>query len=502
MSKRMLLVRCAIAALLAVLWPGSVRADVDNTAQVIQDLQQKYTELSQKMQEKDQQIQELRDKVQSLEHPVQLAPSGVARQEAIDAALADIDRSQGQRTSASTDSLAQFPMGGGSTLKLIDLSLDVLFNAGASTESGSELQTLQGGGHDPSQRGFTLSQAEISLMGAVDPYLTGEAHIVYQVDPDTGETLSELEEAFATTTSLPAGLQVKAGHFLSKFGLINPVHPHAWDWVDQPVINSRIFGGDGMRQGGVQVSWLTPLPWYSELFFSVQNATGEQMPSFLAADETIAGRPFQDRKVGSLGDLVYTGRWANEWELSDELSLALGTSGAFGANDTGGDTWLYGGDMKLKWKPVNNDHGWPFVVWQSEFIGRQFEAARATHNGPDGEPGGGDDVMLASENLDDWGFYTQLLYGFHRDWAAGLRYEYASGSGNSVDEAGMLISHNDDPFRDQRTRISPLLVWQPTHFSRMRLQYNYDQAEHLDGDAQSLWFSLEFLFGAHPAHSY
>ena len=77
---------------------------------------------------------------------------------------------------------------------------------------------------------------------------------------------------------------------------------------------------------------------------------------------------------------------------------------------------------------------------------------------------------------EDWGFYTQLLYGFHPGWAAGLRYEFTGGSGESVREFG---SRNQDPFRDDRHRVSPLLAWYITEFSRLRLQYNYDRADHL-----------------------
>ena len=36
------------------------------------------------------------------------------------------------------------------------------------------------------------------------------------------------------------------------------------------------------------------------------------------------------------------------------------------------------------------------------------------------------------QTLYDWGLYTQVLYGFHYGWAAGVRFEYARGSGASV----------------------------------------------------------------------
>jgi hypothetical protein len=46
-------------------------------------------------------------------------------------------------------------------------------------------------------------------------------------------------------------------------------------------------------------------------------------------------------------------------------------------------------------------------------------------------------------------------------------------------------------------------VVQLTEFSRLRLQYNYDRAQHLEsGDAHSVWLGAEIMLGAHAAHSY
>jgi hypothetical protein len=51
--------------------------------------------------------------------------------------------------------------------------------------------------------------------------------------------------------------------------------------------------------------------------------------------------------------------------------------------------------------------------------------------------------------------------------------------------------------------VAPLLVWHPSEFSRLRLQYNFDDARFLpEREANSVWVGLEVLFGAHPAHQY
>jgi hypothetical protein len=115
----------------------------------------------------------------------------------------------------------------------------------------------------------------------------------------------------------------------------------------------------------------------------------------------------------------------------------------------------------------------------------------------------GDDIVIPGDTLDDWGLYTQLLWGFESGWIAGVRYEYAGGSGDDVDPAtGAVVPRSTDPFRDDRHRASALLTWVASENSRLRLQYNYDVASHLDHDAHSIWFGVEFLFGKHPVHDY
>jgi outer membrane receptor protein involved in Fe transport len=141
------------------------------------------------------------------------------------------------------------------------------------------------------------------------------------------------------------------------------------------------------------------------------------------------------------------------------------------------------------------------VIWESEVIGRHYVADNFFGPGDPLDPL--DDVSLHARTLHDWGFYTQLMYGFQLNWAAGLRYEYVNGSGDSLDENFNVESHNDDPFRDERHRFAPLVAWYPSEFSRFRFQYNFDHAAHISGkDAHSFWLGAEFLIGAHAAHKF
>ncbi len=479
-----------------IAWPGAAPAQVKNPE--LEALKKEIEELRRSDAEKQRKLDELQRRIQMMESRPAAVEKPAPPETPLDRALKETEPAPEQPVT--TDLFSRRT--GGTTFRLIDISLDALFVAGASTERDASIRTLQGGDHDPRRRGFTVQNVELSLTGAVDPYFNGEAHIIYLIDPVVGETRVELEEAFLTTQALPLGLQLKGGFYFTEFGIINQNHPHAWDWLDQPVIATRLFGPDGLRQAGVRLGWLTPLPWYSELQVGVQNANGETAASFFANQEffeerPIGGRPFVDRDVRNLTDLLYSARWENSWDLTDAVTTKLGVSGLYGPNATGpdGDTWIYGADLKVRWRPANNFRGWPFVLWQSEAMKRDYRAD-AFFN--DSDP---DNVIdLPKQTLRDWGFYTQLLYGFTYGWAAGLRYEYASGSGESV---LTFDGRRNDPFRDDRHRVSPLLVWHPSEFSRIRLQYNYDRADHLEKkDAHSVWLGVEFLYGKHPVHKY
>ena len=58
-----------------------------------------------------------------------------------------------------------------------------------------------------------------------------------------------------------------------------------------------------------------------------------------------------------------------------------------------------------------------------------------------------------------------------------------------------------DPQREERWRISPNLTWYPSEFSKVRLQYNYDDRSQ-EGVDHSVWLQFEFLLGAHAAHRF
>jgi len=360
----------------------------------------------------------------------------------------------------------------------LNLGLDALFAAGGSTEA--DVQQLETGGHDPAQNGFNVQNVELVLDGAVDPYFRGQMNLIAQITPD-GETNVELEEIFATTTSLPHGLQVKAGQFLTEFGRINPTHPHTWDFVDQPLVEGLMFGGDGLRSTGVRASWLMPVPVYSEILLAVQNAYGETLPGFGGVEgDVYFGRVLMPELVHSASDLLFAPRYNASIDIGDTQTILVGTSGAFGPNSTGdgGYTRVGGIDFFWKWKSVRANKGFPFVKVQVEGMTRAYDAAATD--------------VYPEQVFHDHGAYAQVVWGVKPMWTVGARYGTVGG------DVG------DDPTDTRflpRKRASVMGTWYPTEYSKLRLQYSYDDRTSLE-NAQSVWLQFEFLLGAHAAHKF
>lgn len=469
-------------------------------------------------------LRELRERTDQLERKLQSvetsAPASATNLLSGEAPAQDIHR---QWSPADPIQLGTGP-------KYINLSVDVLGAVGGSTEE--HVQELQLGGHDPSQRGFTLQNAELTLEGRIDPYLRGQMNTVLFITPG-GETEVELEEAFLETMSLPWNLQLKAGQFLTEFGRHNPTHPHAWDFVDAPLVNARLLGPDGLRNPGARLSWLVPAPFYSELFLAVQNSGGETAHGFRSAghahgEEEEEELPFayrhpdNDRGVRNPDDLLFAPRYVLSFEPTANQVVLLGGSAAFGPNASGGedsgvtDTQVYGVDFTWKWKSPRHHGGFPFVTFQTEALLRKYEAGAFDWD-EDGDSAASptevvDDstglpAVLAGESLTDYGIYAQMLYGFRKGWVAGLRGDWLGSDEAAYETRALSIDGEPlgrDPLRAERWRLSPNLTWYPSEFSKVRLQYNFDRRNEIpeNKDDHSVWLQFEFLLGAHAAHKF
>lgn len=333
----------------------------------------------------------------------------------------------------------------------------ILDFAGAIFSDGEPLQT---GAHDPARTGFNLQQLEMSLGSAVDPFLRFDGNIVF------GQFGLEIEEAYGTTTALPYDLQMRAGQFMTRFGRLNAMHPHSWEYADQPFILGKFMGAESNRGLGTELSWLTPLPWYTEVIGSVTDAQGG------ATARSFYGS--QPLSVLSPLDLQATGAIKQFFPLSEDWSLAWGLSGAAGPNPTGRSNLsnILGTDLYLKYRPLSGG-SFTIVSLTTEGLVRNRQV-----------PGG---------NLMDYGGYSSLFWRFAQQWGTAVRYEYGS---------GMPGDYLDPDWTGDRQRFSANVTFWPTEFSRIRLQGSVDRPSWRPEPIYASFLTFEVLTGAHGAHKF
>ncbi len=338
---------------------------------------------------------------------------------------------------------------------LLDIAL--ILDVAAAVFDGPPLQL---GGHDPQRDGFTLQQLEMNLSGVVDPFFRFDANLVF------AQFGVEVEEAYVTTLALPGNLQARAGQFLARFGRINPTHPHSWSFADQPLVIGKLFGAEGSRGLGAELSWLSPLPWYVELVASAQDPTGECCArSFFGAD---------DPGLDSPADLMTTLALKQFFPLSPAWSLSWGLSAQLGPNASGPDarTDIFGSDLYLRWAPVDDPDG--------QSVSLTVEALLRARQVP-------------RDSLVDGGGYAQLVWRIDRSYEVGARYELVT---------GVPADPLDPAWTDTRTRAALQATWYPSHFSRLRLQGALDQPGWRPDPILAAFLALEVLVGAHPAHAW
>ena len=366
------------------------------------------------------------------------------------------------------------PGGGG----VQSLNPDLSFIADVAAGWFSRRPPLESGEHDPRNNGFTLQQLELAASSAVDPYFRFDSFIVFKVPRPDGEPGGvEIEEVYASTTSLPANLQLRVGQFLTRFGRFNPTHPHTWDFVDQPLVIGRLFSPDGNRGLGAELSYLAPLPWYVEALASITHDSALDVGKPRNLQATVALKQF--------------------FPLSDDWSLLWGLSGAAGSDpsapaDAEGRAEIGGSDVYLKYRPLSGGSH-TIVSLQAEWFYRRRE--------------------IPGDALHDTGGFAALFWRFAQRWATAARWELGTPARNGAgsvtprcatpapgqpDDTGCL----DFSFTDNVQRLSANATFWPTEFSRLRLQGSVALPGAGRDREWAVLTAFEFAVGAHGAHAF
>ncbi len=334
----------------------------------------------------------------------------------------------------------------------------------------------------PGPRGFNLGESELGVSANIDPTFYGSAAIAITPD-DT----AEVEEAFIQTTTLGNGVTVKFGRFFSGLGYLNEQHAHAWDFVDSPLAY-QVFLGTQLKQDGVQVRWLAPTPLFVE--FGAELSRGQQFPG-AARNANGAGMRTAFVHVG--GDWGDSSSWRGgvsylQVSPHDRASDMLDRADTLVTNAFSGSSRLWVADFVWKWAP-NGNPARQNIKLQAEYFSRR-EHGSLTY---DTRGAAATDVYSSRQS----GAYVQAVWQFLPRWRTGLRYDRLdSGSVDLASNAAFLETTAARP-----TRLAWMADFNPSEFSRIRLQLARDRARAGNADNQ-VFVQYQMSLGAHGAHNF
>ncbi|MEX1276692.1 MAG: hypothetical protein WEB62_05020 [Bacteroidota bacterium] len=346
--------------------------------------------------------------------------------------------------------------------------------------------------HSLPHEGFNLNYAEITFYSIVDPYfeLFAVCHL--------SEEHFHLEEAYWLTRKFPTGFQLKAGKFLSSLGRTNELHTHYWDFADRPLVHQAFFGDEGLNEIGARVTWVAPTDIY--LLLGGEILMGENEGSFGRAGFQ---HPQDDLHVADVkGPALFVGYVETSVDIGDAAVLASFSgahgksrndeefsSGAVNSSAMSGHTTVLGCDLTMKYLI----DAIRYLSFQSEYLWR---STRGTLYSYALVP----PVVQSSLEKNQSGFYAQAVMKFGLRTRGGIRVDYLQQ--NEILEAGW---QRDLP--EGLPRYSCMVEYNPTEFSRIRLQYTCDRSksDNVNGSRPTIHelnLQVNLAIGAHGAHSF
>ncbi len=309
-----------------------------------------------------------------------------------------------------------------------------------------------------------MHESEVAFQEVIDPYARADFFLSF------GEHGVDLEEGYMTLTALPAGLQVRVGKMRAAFGKVNTLHNHVLPWIDRPLVNQNLTGGeDGINDAGLSLSRILPAPKGIFLEGTAQIYRGDSDGVFVA-----------NRR----NDVSTVEHLRAYHDITESTNIDIGGSFARGHSPyANGTNQLFGVDATLRWKPLQRS------IYRS-FVGRaEFIWART-------------DLPLT--RVKPFGYYVSGDYQFGRRWFAGGRFD-RSERGSCLLTVPPTLSPGCGPGfvpqLVQDTGGSLLLTYWPSEFSQIRGQLR--RTAYGEGrTANELLFQFIFSIGAHGAHPF
>jgi hypothetical protein len=328
-------------------------------------------------------------------------------------------------------------------------------------------QQLRTAAEDPQRDGWSLPGFEFGLSARTGEYFDAFGTFLVGYNSIDQRWEHEFEEWFGKIKNIPGGFELRGGKYLNRFGFQNSTHNHGWDYADQYLVNGRFLGDDGLATIGGELTWTLPVSWTSLISVSI----GVPPP---AADEEQSQATSEFNPEQARFDKPFVvANWTNNRDYNDFHQFRGGLSGAWGENESGKTTQIYGAHLEYQWRQNGYEPGGRYFRWRNEAMLRSFGAVSEP------APVSG---KTHSADLQEFGLYSALTYGLDNGFEFGLRGDFVSG----IASAGL----------DERFRLSPSVTYYLNRNRTMyfRTQYNYDHGSDF-GNASSVWAQVGINWG-------
>ncbi len=328
-----------------------------------------------------------------------------------------------------------------------------------------------------SKNGFNFNNAELEIEAAIGKDF--EVFSTFHLAEDS----FEVEELYGKTLNKD-GFNVKAGKFLSSFGINNSKHPESWDFAQQPIINNFLFGDHGLNEKGIGLSWNN-----RDLKVGFEVLNGENERSFGTSKiEYTTNGGFEIKEATKpelyVAYLKHNQRFGTT-VINTGLSFADGTTRIDHTDDdtphaVETDTKIYGADLTLKFPFTRISD----ITVTTEYMRREMDGTKYKDNGLI--------IQNLVETRDQSGFYTSAIYTIDPKWKTGIQF-------NKITKNEIITNTINQNITSDFKKTSFMVEHNYNENNKFRLQYNKDKSKYTDASGQLSYneviFQWVFTFG-------
>lgn len=302
-----------------------------------------------------------------------------------------------------------------------------------------------------------VREVELAIGGFLYPGIRADVYGALHYHEGAYET--ELEEAYVNFLQTPIrGLSFKVGKQYLNIGKINSLHPHSWNYVTRPLVQSAFLGDHGLAATGITAALLIPVPFFLQVELGAwhTDAAHEHEAESEEGDHEEGEEEEHHHEFGLAGE-TYSGRLWSSFPIAASSELEIGASAVTSHGphheEEKDDVTLT--SMDLTWRSVLSAYR------KLTIQGEWYRLDRSMDEGDFQRTGG----------------FVFAGFRFDRRWDIGARYDWTE---MPVDDL------------EEQSRASLILTHSLSEMTRIRAQYDYDiENEEHEG-------FIQILFGIGP----